>query len=110
MAGGVLRNDLGNGTAPVATTHDGNPLLAGRCAGGRQLHDGARWLALEGDLVHCGEEREAIAELVLLHDRPDLLGGEGALELLAAEELALYLFPGLLATCPDKGLGALAIP
>mmetsp|Transcript_57491 Transcript_57491/g.173840 ORF Transcript_57491/g.173840 Transcript_57491/m.173840 type:complete len:217 (+) Transcript_57491:167-817(+) len=77
--------------------------------GGRKLHDGLRRLALEGDLVDRREQRQLLAEAVLVHHRPDLLRRERALQLLAPQQLTLDLLPGLGAGRAHEGLRALAV-
>ena len=54
-----------------------------------RVSDGGERRVLVADLVHGGEEGELVLEPLHLEDVVHLLGGEGALQLLAAEELRL---------------------
>eukprot|EP00962_Isochrysis_galbana_P032370 scaffold10623_cov139-Isochrysis_galbana.AAC.3 len=80
-------------------------LCSQRCCS--QLDNGFGVLALEGNLVDAGEEREVGLELLVLEHGHDVLGGDGALQLLAVELRLLNVIPRSLALC--KGLGARAV-
>ena len=64
--------------------------------------------ALEADLVHLGEQRVAIEPAAPGEEEVDLLGRDGALQLLAVEQLGLELGERLARA--DERLGALAVP
>mmetsp|Transcript_42054 Transcript_42054/g.66727 ORF Transcript_42054/g.66727 Transcript_42054/m.66727 type:complete len:220 (-) Transcript_42054:488-1147(-) len=75
-----------------------------------QLHDAPRRSVFESDLIDRGQQRQLVAEIVLLHHWPDLLRCKGALQLLTTQELFLDLLPAFGAFGLHKGFGAFAVP
>mmetsp|Transcript_111771 Transcript_111771/g.174586 ORF Transcript_111771/g.174586 Transcript_111771/m.174586 type:complete len:273 (+) Transcript_111771:165-983(+) len=75
----------------------------------RQLHNRPWCLIHECDFIDRGQERKLFAQIVFLHDRPNLLCSECALQFLPTEQLFLNDVPALGSSCAHEGLGTFAI-